>query len=336
MKRERTSPLEHEELGWCLIPPYIMARNDLSSTQKIFFGRIQGLTGKKGYCYASNRWLGAQLGLKKETVTSILNQLQSKGLVKVEVLRDGKNEVLERQIFITTPSPIKIGEVPYKNRGGSPIKIGDHIRGRDIKVENSKRSSSPAADEEVPPLPDPDDIPLPMDDEGLPHTEEVANYAPPAPPASNGGKITPSQFDQFWKDYPRHVDKGKAKTAWNKLCAKKGDDRPAWQTISEAIASQKLSERWSEPQFIPHPTTWLNQARWLDDPAEMRSWNNNGNGKRKEEKIPDYGPFSTRMKEGEGEKRYGYLMEEARRKKRERELAREAKASGPTGDTGEA
>ena len=27
-----------------------------------------------------------------------------------------------------------------------------------------------------------------------------------------------------------------------------------------------------QTEFIPHPTTWLNQQRWLDDPAEMKSY----------------------------------------------------------------
>lgn len=79
--------------------------------------------------------------------------------------------------------------------------------------------------------------------------------------------ITPSMFDQFWSIYPRKVDKGKAKTKWNQICNK--PDRPSWHVIQTAIAAQVQSPRWQEAKFIPHPTTWLNQQRWLDDPDEM-------------------------------------------------------------------
>ena len=80
-------------------------------------------------------------------------------------------------------------------------------------------------------------------------------------------RITPSMFETFWKLYPRKVDKGKAKTKWNQLCHRK--DRPIWIHIQQAIQRQSSTDRWADPKFIPHPTTWLNQERWLDDPEAM-------------------------------------------------------------------
>jgi hypothetical protein len=84
--------------------------------------------------------------------------------------------------------------------------------------------------------------------------------------------ITPNQFFEFWELYPKKADKGKALTAWNKLCDKK--DKPAWRDVRKAIIEQKKTPRWNNKQFIPLPTTWLNQSRWLDDPAEMTTWDN--------------------------------------------------------------
>ncbi|MFA5526549.1 MAG: hypothetical protein WC992_06985 [Acholeplasmataceae bacterium] len=80
-------------------------------------------------------------------------------------------------------------------------------------------------------------------------------------------KIVPSMFETFWNTYPRKVDKGKAKTRWNQLCRKV--DRPTWNQIRDAIQRQAATARWSNPRYIPYPTTWLNQERWLDDPAAM-------------------------------------------------------------------
>jgi hypothetical protein len=83
-------------------------------------------------------------------------------------------------------------------------------------------------------------------------------------------KITPSMFDQMWRMYPKKVDKGKAKTAWLKICRKPSKDRPTWREIKSAIRRQSKSERWQTSKFIPHATTWLNQSRWLDDAEEMK------------------------------------------------------------------
>ena len=83
--------------------------------------------------------------------------------------------------------------------------------------------------------------------------------------------ITLSMFDQFWEIYPKKVDKGKALNNWKKICNKKTNERPVWKEIKRAILLQRKSERWQDKQFIPHPATWLNQNRWLDDPKEMKN-----------------------------------------------------------------
>jgi len=82
--------------------------------------------------------------------------------------------------------------------------------------------------------------------------------------------VSPKHFGLFWKMYPKKPNKGAALTAWNKLCRK--DDRPTWPEIKKALHAQKKTEQWQNPKLIPHPTTWINQSRWLDDPAEMVSY----------------------------------------------------------------
>ena len=86
-------------------------------------------------------------------------------------------------------------------------------------------------------------------------------------------KIQKSQFSNFWNIYPKKTDKGKAKTAWDKICNKPNKDKPDWKEIKLAIINQKKSDRWQNSKFIPNPTTWLNQSRWLDDPKEMINYN---------------------------------------------------------------
>lgn len=77
-------------------------------------------------------------------------------------------------------------------------------------------------------------------------------------------------FAEFWSAYPLKKAKATAEKAWAKL--KPSADLQA--AILSAIAAHKLSADWMRDggQYIPHPTTWLNQRRWEDEvtPYEAR------------------------------------------------------------------
>ena len=71
------------------------------------------------------------------------------------------------------------------------------------------------------------------------------------------------RFNEFWTAYPRKVSKPAARKAFDKV--KPDDD--LLKTMLTAIAKQKLSDQWTKDngQYIPHPATWLNNQRWLDE-----------------------------------------------------------------------
>ena len=72
-----------------------------------------------------------------------------------------------------------------------------------------------------------------------------------------------ARFDRFWSAYPRHVAKQEALKRFEKL--NPSDD--LLETMLKAIEKQKGSEQWTKDngQYIPHPSTWLNQSRWEDE-----------------------------------------------------------------------
>lgn len=75
--------------------------------------------------------------------------------------------------------------------------------------------------------------------------------------------LAQNRFNQFWSAYPRKIGKGAAEKSW----AKHKVDDALLKTILDAIEKQKKCQQWtkSNGQYIPHPTTWLNQKRWLDE-----------------------------------------------------------------------
>ena len=72
-----------------------------------------------------------------------------------------------------------------------------------------------------------------------------------------------TDFDTFWKAYPKKVAKGDARKAWSQT----DRIRPDLNEILAAIEAQMRSDQWrkNEGQFIPYPATWLRQERWCDE-----------------------------------------------------------------------
>lgn len=79
------------------------------------------------------------------------------------------------------------------------------------------------------------------------------------------------RFEFFWKLYPkeRQIDKQRAYKAW---CKYSVDDALA-KEIYTGLEYWKNSEQWKDPQFIPHPATWLNNKRWEVRPPVAKQKN---------------------------------------------------------------
>lgn len=70
-----------------------------------------------------------------------------------------------------------------------------------------------------------------------------------------------TRFDRFWAAYPRKEGKD---AAWREWLRRSPDDS-LLEIILSQIALQRASQQWADPQFIPHPRTWLHQGRWQDE-----------------------------------------------------------------------
>lgn len=73
-------------------------------------------------------------------------------------------------------------------------------------------------------------------------------------------------FNEFWKLYPKKVDKANARKKWLRL--KPNDE--LFKTIMSALENQITFKKWHEidKQYIPNPTTWINGERWEDEIKE--------------------------------------------------------------------
>jgi len=73
-------------------------------------------------------------------------------------------------------------------------------------------------------------------------------------------KASTDDFEQFWKTYPKKVAKGYCKDIWKRKGLTLDMVIPA---LTKAIASRDWQK--DAGQFIPNPSTWLNQGRWEDE-----------------------------------------------------------------------
>jgi hypothetical protein len=71
-------------------------------------------------------------------------------------------------------------------------------------------------------------------------------------------------FCLFWQAYPRKAGKAQARVSFAKV-SKACDPR-----IIITAAERFALDPNREDQFTPHPTTWLNQGRWDDDPLPAK------------------------------------------------------------------
>ena len=68
-------------------------------------------------------------------------------------------------------------------------------------------------------------------------------------------------FEQFWQAYPRKVSRKMAEKAWQKLSTT--EQHQAIEALPVHI--RYWDQTGTSKEFIPHASTWLNQARYEDE-----------------------------------------------------------------------
>ena len=79
-------------------------------------------------------------------------------------------------------------------------------------------------------------------------------------------------FDRFWTNYPKKIKK-KETYKWFK------NNKPNEDFVEfliECVNKQSKTKQWSNKQFIPAPSSWLNGKRWEDEINEEKDTDKNG------------------------------------------------------------
>jgi uncharacterized protein YdaU (DUF1376 family) len=105
-----------------------------------------------------------------------------------------------------------------------------------------------------------------------PTTNPEETTTPTPTKSSDKSEDTRARDFQIWfKAYPRRTAIGRARKAY--AAALKKTDAATLLAGAEAAAVKYAQ---TEPQFIPHPATWLNDERWLDQQPTEQVKNGHG------------------------------------------------------------
>ena len=229
---------------YSVIPATVRYDKDLRPNAKLLYGELSALAVAEGYCWATNAYFAELFGLTQKTVAELIAQLAKRGHIRVEVIRDEEtHQVTARKIWIAgpsgecVPSPEKSGEGSPENSGEAPPKN----REENITSKNNTSKNNP-------PISPQGDKPV-----GKEKRAKKEHYLP-------------ETFDKIYAFYPRHTARAAAQKAWDKL----RPDEETMRAICDALRIQRAYWIATETpkDKIPHLSTWLNGARWTDDPEE--------------------------------------------------------------------
>ena len=89
--------------------------NPISWRAQVLYGFINSLTKKKGYCFATNKFLADEMGVCRKTISRALKELRTAGLIVSKYMRDENGN----RIRVICPSLTP--KRSYNTGQGSPI-----------------------------------------------------------------------------------------------------------------------------------------------------------------------------------------------------------------------
>jgi hypothetical protein len=240
-------PIEiHAQTGpWAMVPGWVL-HVGLTGNELAVYVALRTFAGRTGEAWPRISVLADRAGVSRSTVDRALARLRQLDLVRSRTNRRPDGSVtgsrywlrdVPPQDVIVTPSP----DLPERHRDVPPTSAGD-----------------------VPPT-SPADVA--GTHQGTPHgTEELMLTADAASERQPGDAQLTQEFGAWWRHYPRKTGKGSALPSY-----KRARRQVSCADLLAAVQVYAADPNLPEPRYIPHPSRWLNDARWLDGPLPART-----------------------------------------------------------------
>jgi hypothetical protein len=93
---EELSPRQSFDM---VIPGEIRANPNLTRDEKYLYALIRNLTTQKGYCWATNKYLGKEMGVTDRTIKTWIAHLEKEGAIEMQYISHGL--INRRRIWLT-------------------------------------------------------------------------------------------------------------------------------------------------------------------------------------------------------------------------------------------
>ncbi|PKF35527.1 helix-turn-helix domain-containing protein [Acinetobacter proteolyticus] len=228
------------------IPASLWLTEGLSPSLKILLVEIDSLDNGERGCFASNSYFANFLKVSESQASRLINTLVDKGLIRSELISSkGRNN--ERRLYVNVPIDQAFNEDITEKilaNGGIRKNAEAHRQNCGEGIGNNADTLTQNCGEGI--------------------RKNAQENKPVNKPANKPIKYMADRlnfdeaFDLFWKAYPnKKSGKTKAKEGLVKLL-KKTD---LFEVVMNSIEVHKKTRSWIEG-YVPHATTWLNQARY--------------------------------------------------------------------------
>ncbi len=112
---------ENQISYYSVIPATVRYDKNLKASEKLLYGEITSLTNKKGFCYAKNKYFANLYECTPHTVSRWISHLEKLGYIKIELIRDKRNEIKERRIYIRDNPYVQKNTYPYVLKSTYPM-----------------------------------------------------------------------------------------------------------------------------------------------------------------------------------------------------------------------
>lgn len=91
---------ENRPAYYAIIPSEVRYCEELKYSERLLYGEITALSGKEGYCFATNKYFAGLYHVIPGTISRWISHLEKLGFIKTEIITDDRNQILERRIYI--------------------------------------------------------------------------------------------------------------------------------------------------------------------------------------------------------------------------------------------
>ena len=216
----------------------------LPPREKLLLIVLADAASDNGHSWQLVSSISVKMGLSSRGVQRAVASLEARGYVRRE-LRLGRSSV-----FYLIPEAIAASVLSeHRNDCNPASRSAEMAKGGDTSVTPPPTPVSPHPRHQCHPPPTPVS---PTPDTSVTHNPFLTLKEPQT--------LEREGWEAFKNAYPNKSSMSEGRKAWNKL----NPNAELRAVIMASVLKQSASDRWQDPQYVPHPATWLRGERWND------------------------------------------------------------------------